>query len=70
MEEFDKLNNEEKSVVLSLFAFKTGCLYYNTASLYIAFRDTLEEVKQYYIKSAKEFIKMYNLIKNSYNNTI
>ena len=62
MKEFNELTHQEKAMVLSLFAFKTGCLYYNVASLILAFKDTSDETKQYYIKYAKEFIKTYNLV--------
>lgn len=62
MKEFEDLTHEQKVIVLSLFAFQTGCLFYNVASLLITFRDTSDETKQYYIKSMKEFIKMYNLL--------
>lgn len=61
---FEDLSKEEQTLVLSLFAFKTGCLYYNTESIKIAFRDTSESTKLNYIKSVKEFIKIYNLMKS------
>lgn len=61
---FEDLSKEEQALVLSLFAFKTGCLYYNTESIKIAFRDTSESIKLNYIKSVKEFIKIYNLMKS------
>ena len=61
---FEDLSKEEQALVLSLFAFKAGCLYYNTESIKIAFRDTSESTKLNYIKSVKEFIKVYNLMKS------
>lgn len=62
---FEDLSKEEQALVLSLFAFNTGCLYYNTESIKIAFRDTSESTKLNYIKSVKEFIKVHNLMKSA-----
>ena len=62
---FEDLSKEEQALVLSLFAFKTGCLYYNTESIKMSFRDTSELTKLNYIKSVKEFIKVHNLMKSA-----
>ncbi len=62
---FKNLSKEEQALVLSLFAFKTGCLYYNIESIKNAFRDTSESTKLNYIKSVKEFIKVHNLMKSA-----
>ena len=67
MEEFNKLNKEEKIVTLCLFAIKTECNEYNISTILHSFLQTDEDVKMKYINKAKDFIKLKNLFVNNTN---
>ena len=67
MEEFNKLNKEEKIVTLCLFAIKTECNEYNISTILHSFLQTDEDVKMKYINKAKDFIQLKNLFVNNTN---
>lgn len=61
MEEFNKLNKEEKVITLCLFAIKTECVDYNVDTILECFIQTSDDTKAKYIKQAKDFIFVRNL---------